>query len=132
MSENTIRATQTTLGTAVAPGGTFTMAYPAGVEQAEVRASGHTFNIGQNFYNVGGSTGARVNVAFGSNITVTNNTGLTLPVGTVAVLGVNVIGTSPADLSARLDAVRQVPPGGAAGQVVKANGDGTYGWGADT
>ena len=79
-----ITVTQVTLASAVNNGATFTVAYPAGITQAMLLGStnGRMVVNGDAVFNQGGTPG--FTVTFGaSNATVTQNTGATLPIGTV-------------------------------------------------
>lgn len=78
-----------TLGSAVANAGTFTVAYPAGTNQALLDGTtGGKVAVNDNdVYPQAPSGAGTFAFAFGaSNITVTNNTGASLPAGTELIL----------------------------------------------
>lgn len=79
--------------TAVAPAGTLTVAYPAGTVQATLNGTtGGSMSLNSNdtFPQAASGTGT-VLFAFGaSNITVTNNTGLTWAVGDLVRFGFGI------------------------------------------
>lgn len=76
-----------TLATAVANGGTVTVDYPAGTAQANFIGANAAANTGAAVLNGNevypeAASGVRVNFTYGgSNVTVTNNTGVSWPAG---------------------------------------------------
>lgn len=83
-----------TITTAVAPAGTLTVSYPAGTTQASLQGAttggSMTLNSNDVFPQAASGTGT-VAFAFGaSNITVTNNTGVTWNVGDVVRFGFGI------------------------------------------
>ena len=77
------------LATDVANAGTLTVAYPAGTSQATFTGANAAANTGFGVLNDNevfpeAAAGVRVNFTYGaSNVTVTNNTGITWPAGSV-------------------------------------------------
>lgn len=85
-----IGISKVTLATAVANAGTVTVPYPAGQTQDSLTGStGGSVAVGDNDVFPQAASGAgTVAFAFGaSNITITNNTGVTWPIGTVITAG---------------------------------------------
>jgi len=82
-----------TITTAVAPAGTLTVAYPAGFVQANLNGTtggSMTLNSNDTFPQAASGAGT-VAFSFGaSNITVTNNTGVTWAVGDVVRFGFGI------------------------------------------
>ena len=79
--------TNAVLATAVANAGTVTLAYPAGTNQAFFTGANAAANTGAVVLNGNevypeASSGVRINLTYGaSDITLTNNTGITWPAG---------------------------------------------------
>lgn len=79
--------TSVVLGAAVANAGTVTVPYPAGTNQASFTGANAAPNTGaavvnDNDFYPEAAAGVRVNLAYGgSNVTLTNNTGVTWPIG---------------------------------------------------
>lgn len=79
--------TSVVLGAAVANAGTVTVPYPAGTNQASFTGVNAAPNTGaaivnDNDFYPEAASGVRVNLTYGaSNVTLTNNTGVTWPIG---------------------------------------------------
>ena len=75
------------LATAVAPAGTVTSAYPAGIVQADLTGTtGGKVAVDHDVFPQAASGAGTVAITFGaSNITLTNNSGVTWPVGATVI-----------------------------------------------
>jgi hypothetical protein len=84
-----IANTTVTLAAAVANGATVTVAYPAGTNQARlIGSTGGSAAINNDVYDQAPSGAGTVAFTFGaSDITVTNNSGITWPIQSTLVLG---------------------------------------------
>lgn len=79
-----------TLAAAVANAGTVTLSYPAGTAQADFTGANASADgaaiINDNDFYPEAASGVRVNYTYGgSNITLTNNTGVTWPAGATVI-----------------------------------------------
>lgn len=86
--------TTTTLAAAVANAGTFTVPYPAGFVQADLTGTTQgqmALASGETFLQAASGAGT-VAMAFGATeITITNNTGVTIPAGTKIYLSFGAV-----------------------------------------